>query len=177
MKLDRTFYCSWFLVVLGSFGPRFFVGAQGQLVPGELPSQNGSRADLDSPLATNATGHQTDMADSGSNATVYGGPSPTDHFIWEATTRDNASDGQALMGHVLQDFGDTYTVTQCALRCMRRVPDCKSFNFREELHSCSLNSRSDLDSPAGLASVNGSVYHRLETFQTHQVRRFAKTQL
>ena len=90
-------------------------------------------------------------------------------LFWSINDLTYAFEGQALLGYVIVEYDNAYSVTQCSDRCMRHVPECKSYNYQGDTHSCQLNSMSDLEAPQDLRNMTGTTYYRTSAFQTHTV--------
>ena len=181
MKLDRTFYHSWYLVVLGCLCPVIILKADNNTTLGwygNTTQEDGSGEDEQHPgnftsniqiagdrnvsedLQYTAQDNQID-----DHQQVL----PVDHFIWSKNDLTYAFEGKALLGHVLVEYDNAYSVTQCSDRCMRHVPECKSYNYEADTHSCQLNPISDLEAPDDLRNMTGVTYYRTTAFQAQRV--------
>ena len=179
MKLGRNFYCSWYLVVLGSLWPLLFLGVKAETTA-QYESTNqdvGSGEVQDFPGNVTSDEQVTSGQNTSENPHHYTQENqtnphlekPKDHFIWSKDESTYSFEGQALSGHVMVEYGNAYLVTQCSDRCMRHVPECKSYNYQKDTHSCQLNSRSDLEVPEDLINVTSTTYYRTTAFQTNEV--------
>lgn len=179
MKLDRTFYRSWYLVVLSCLWLLFIVGISSETTAGyqsqyqddgsgevQIPVGNDTTdAEMTSNETSTASSHNAQDNQIDDHQEIL----PTDHFIWRQDDLTQAFEEQALLGYVMVEYNNAYSVTQCSDRCLRHVPECRSYNYQEDTHSCQLNSESDLDAPEALHNFTGVTYYRTTVFQTHQV--------
>ena len=192
MKLDRTFYHSWYLVVLGSLCPVIILEVTAEnnnTTPGwygNTTQEDGSGEDDQHP--GNFTSNLQPTGDRNvSEDTLHIAQEnqiddhqqvlPEDHFIWSKNDLTYAFEGRVLLGHVMVEYDNAYSVTQCSHRCMRHVPECKSYNYHADTHSCQLNSISDLEAPDDLRNMTGATYYRTTAFQAHRVSLYCCTGL
>ena len=182
MKLDRTFYHSWYLAVLGILWPLLIIGVKTETTTEQYEStilDEGSVEVQDAPgnfigdelMTVNGQNTSKSTHNNAQDNQIDDHPEilPEDHFIWNKNDLTYAFEGQALLGHVMVEYDNAYSVTQCSVRCMRHVPECRSYNYQEDTHICQLNSISDLEVPEDLQNITGTTYHRTTAYQTHEV--------
>ena len=182
MRLDRTFYRSWYLVVLGSLWPLLLLGVNAQPTTGQYEStiQDESSGEVQDVPGNFTSDEQMIVSGKNNSKSSHNSTQdnqidihqeilPKDHFIWSENDLTYVYEGQALVGHVMVQHDNAYSVTQCSDRCMRHVPECRSYNYQVDTHICELNSKSDLEVPEDLQNITGTTYYRTTAFQTPRV--------
>ena len=180
MRLDRTFYLGWFLLVLCGWLNLLGVGVTAQTTQLQDVLQEEPSSGEGEDTFPMGDRNETEITSRNETLEHVEEPKqdeieleepPDDHFIWtKSETNGYIQEDTEFMGHVMMSFDDAYLSTQCSERCMSHVPKCNSFNFEADTFICQLNTESDVTIPAALAHNNtGSTYYRSQALSTRDV--------
>ncbi len=182
MRLDRTFYLSWFLLLLCGWLGLLGVGVTAQTtqlqdVLQEEPSSGEGEDTFPKEMTDIRNGNETEITsrnvtqEESKPVEIESQEPPDDHFIWtRSETNGYIQEDTEFQGHVMVTYDDAFLSTQCSEHCMSHVPKCNSFNYRADTFSCQLNSESDVTIPSALAqNVSGSTYYRPQALSARAV--------